>query len=378
MDDREPEEIIRALRRQNLAVEVHHNESGDYVFGEEFISREEILFNIFRCLQARHSLLLNMGHCRWIKQLEKDEEKKIKNDLEEAIRIIMKSTKGENMLNVLVNDLNYEWGLLNIENIGKKRSINSKEKENGNSLSQGIIDVRYVDLMTPGHSKFTILNRYYPGIGEELGKIFSPKEVGMDSNFFVQTVTAFLKKDENYPLHLNTKVAIERKTISDLIGSVCSKNHRLWDQLGTMKDTYQQPMLLIEGMVNWKDPYLSGILTTVLLFWKYQTIFTLGMEETALAVGHLFTKQGIGRSGRIPPAAVKKHSTPKEILWEMLQCVEGVGPKTAKKILDVIPLDDWADLDVFHLDEELKRVQGLPSRSRRLMTQVFRGGEVEE
>lgn len=174
------------------------------------------------------------------------------------------------------------------------------------------------------------------------------------------------------------EVSIERKTISDLIGSVCSKNHRLWDQLGTMKDTYQQPMLLIEGMVNWKDPYLSGILTTVLLFWKYQTIFTLGMEETALAVGHLFTKQGIGRSGRIPPAAVKKHSTPKEILWEMLQCVEGVGPKTAKKILDVIPLDDWADLDIFRLDEELKQVHGLPSRSRKLMTQVFRGGEIEE
>jgi ERCC4-type nuclease len=174
------------------------------------------------------------------------------------------------------------------------------------------------------------------------------------------------------------EVAIERKTISDLIGSVCSKKHRLWDQLGTMKDTYQQPMLLVEGMINWKDPYLSGILTTVLLFWKYQTIFTLGMEETALAVGHLFTKQGIGRSGRIPPAAVKKHSTPKEILWEMLQCIEGVGPKTAKKILDVIPLEDLVNMDIFRLDEELKSVHGLPSRSRKLMTQVFRGGEVEE
>jgi len=174
------------------------------------------------------------------------------------------------------------------------------------------------------------------------------------------------------------EVAIERKTISDLIGSVCSKQHRLWDQLGTMKDTYQQPMLLIEGMVNWKDPYLSGILTTVLLFWKYQTIFTLGMEETALAVGHLFTKQGIGKSGRIPPAAVRKQSTPLDIMREMLQCVEGIGPKTAYRILDEITLENFAHLDIFHLDDALSEIKGLPSKSRKLLTQVFRGGEVEE
>lgn len=173
------------------------------------------------------------------------------------------------------------------------------------------------------------------------------------------------------------EVAIERKTISDLIGSVCSKKHRLWDQLGTMKDTYQQPMLLVEGMINWKDPYLSGILTTVLLFWKYQTIFTLGMEETALAVGHLFVKFGIGRSGRLPPAAVKKQFTPTEIMREMLQCIEGIGPKTAHRILEEIPLENFTTLDIFNLDEELRQVKGLPARSRGLITQVFRGGIVE-
>jgi ERCC4-type nuclease len=174
------------------------------------------------------------------------------------------------------------------------------------------------------------------------------------------------------------EVAIERKTISDLIGSVCSKKHRLWDQLGTMKDTYQQPILLVEGMINWKDPYLSGILTTVILFWKYQTIFTLGMEETALAVGHLFTKQGIGKSGRLPPAAVKKQSTPKDILFEMLQCVEGVGPLTSKRILERIPVEDLASMEIFGLDEELRQVKGMSKKSRHLITQVFRGGEVEE
>jgi len=173
------------------------------------------------------------------------------------------------------------------------------------------------------------------------------------------------------------EVSIERKTISDLIGSVCSKKHRLWDQLAVMKDTYQQPMLLVEGMINWKDPYLSGILTTVLLFWKYQTIFTLGMEETALAVGHLFTKQGIGRSGRLPPAAVKKQSTPRDILLEMFQCIEGIGPVTAKKILDQIPIESLVVLDIFNLDGELSQIKGLQKRSRQLITQVFRGGIVE-
>lgn len=173
-------------------------------------------------------------------------------------------------------------------------------------------------------------------------------------------------------------VAIERKTINDLIGSVMSKNRRLWDQLDTMKKTYQQPILLVEGMINWKDPYLSGILTTVILFWKYQTVFTLGPGETALAIAHLFTKYGIGKSGRLPPAAVKKQPTYKTVLLEMLQCIEKIGPKTAVSVLSQFTEEEWATVDLFEFDERLRKVKGLPRSAREMLTKVFRGGVVEE
>jgi ERCC4-type nuclease len=62
----------------------------------------------------------------------------------------------------------------------------------------------------------------------------------------------------------------------------------------------------------------------------------------------------------------------------MLQCVEGVGPLTSKRILERIPVEDLASMEIFGLDEELRQVKGMSRKSRHLITQVFRGGEVEE
>lgn len=145
--------------------------------------------------------------------------------------------------------------------------------------------------------------------------------------------------------------------------------------MDTLRRTYQQPMLLIEGFIDWKDPVLSGTLCTILLFWKYQVIFTLGKAETALAVGHLFTKFGVGKSGRLPPCAVKKRRTVGDIMLEMLQIFEGVGPVTAKRILEVITHEKFVKLSAFELSEELTHVKGLSNNARHLLVTVFKGRE---
>jgi ERCC4-type nuclease len=174
-------------------------------------------------------------------------------------------------------------------------------------------------------------------------------------------------------------VAIERKTVADLIGSVTSKNRHLWEQLDTMKRTYPQPILLVEGHLNWNDPWEAGIMTTVILFWKYQTIFSSGSYETATIIYRLFTKYGVGRSGKEPPAAVKKQKTPKSILIEMLQVVDRVGPKLANRIVEALmPLNEGLAVDIFKFDSILRGVKGLSKDSRLLIEETFKGCKVED
>jgi ERCC4-type nuclease len=171
------------------------------------------------------------------------------------------------------------------------------------------------------------------------------------------------------------EVAIERKTTRDLVNSVTSGERHFWNQLDTMKRTYQQPILLIEGLIDFRDRLLMGILTTVILFWKYQTVFSDSKQETAIWIERLFTKYGVGKTGRIPPAAVIRMATPKQIRWAMLQCIKGIGPKTASKILEEIPdifLSPAINTKYRSLDyrKELKKVKGLKKESLELLVKV--------
>ena len=132
-------------------------------------------------------------------------------------------------------------------------------------------------------------------------------------------------------------VAIERKTIEDLINSCTGGTRHLWKQLETMQNTYKQPILLIEGIIDYNDRLLMGILTTIILFWKYQTIFTISPAQTVLWIEKLFTKYGVGKSNRIPPPAVKKAKTLEEIKRNMLCVIPRIGVKRAETILKSKP-----------------------------------------
>jgi len=163
-------------------------------------------------------------------------------------------------------------------------------------------------------------------------------------------------------------VAIERKTITDLVNSVCSGSRHLWDQLDTMRRTYTTPILLIEGDIEHRDRLTAGILTTIILFWKYQTIFSGSHEDTASWIASLFTKYGVGKSGRLPPAAVIRADTPREIRVAMLQCIRGIGPVTATKIMDKIP--DLFKASFFNIKTHLLEVKGLKKEALEMLIKV--------
>jgi len=164
-------------------------------------------------------------------------------------------------------------------------------------------------------------------------------------------------------------VGIERKTVSDLYNSAMSK--RLWTQLGTLRKTYKIPILIIENFQSFRqlDKVTQGIITTLILFWKQQIIFSFDYLESSKWIEALFLKYGVGKSNREPPAAVKKQRTIKSIKLEALQCVKGIGVVKAKLILEKNP--KIFSMKPYKLDLAVK---GLNKRSKLLLENIIKGG----
>ena len=164
-------------------------------------------------------------------------------------------------------------------------------------------------------------------------------------------------------------LAIERKTIQDLINSVTSGERHMWTQLETMRNTYEQQILLIEGTIDYKDRLLMGILTTIILFWKYQTIFSKDKNETVEWIERLYTKFGINRAIKEPPIAVIRSDTPEDIRWAMCQTVKGIGSKIAREIIKNNP-------KIFSIEQPINpnlNIKGIRKESKDLLMRVLNG-----
>jgi len=168
-------------------------------------------------------------------------------------------------------------------------------------------------------------------------------------------------------------VGIERKTLNDLTNSIYGINKHFWEQIKVLKNTYKNPFILIEGLIDWKDKFIAGVVFSIILGWKISIINTYNLQDSAYAIRSLFIKYGPSKSKDYPPAAVRKAVTPEKIRWMMLQCVRGIGPKTSKRILKEIPDIFSALYNPSDLKDYLKKVKGLNKRSKELLIQVFKG-----
>lgn len=134
-------------------------------------------------------------------------------------------------------------------------------------------------------------------------------------------------------------VAIERKTISDFIGSI--KNKRLLRQLEELQQ-YEKKLLIIEGIYE-QELYtdsqeiegmhanaIRGFLLSVLLSFKVPIIFTKDYQDTAKFIDVLSRKKNTRDIGL---NVSKKTLNNNERSQFILEGFPGIGPKTAKKLL---------------------------------------------
>jgi ERCC4-type nuclease len=137
--------------------------------------------------------------------------------------------------------------------------------------------------------------------------------------------------------YLVNNIAIERKTVSDFISSMINK--RLSKQLEELQQ-YENKLLLIEGIEEhelYSDNSegmnanaIRGFLLSILLKHKIPIIFTKNTEDTAKFIDVLARKKEVESSLN----ATKKSFNKKEQMQFILEGFPGIGPKTAKKLLE--------------------------------------------
>lgn len=175
------------------------------------------------------------------------------------------------------------------------------------------------------------------------------KKLGFEIEFKELKVADYLIKD----------IVIERKTVSDFICSMI--NGRLLNQLEELQQ-YENKLLVIEG-IDEQELYsddnhsgmnansIRGFLLSILLRHKIPIIFAKNYEDTAKFISILSKKKT-----KEPPLNIKKKSlNKKEQLQFILEGFPGIGPKTAKKLLEKF---GTIKKIVNASEEELKNVLG--------------------
>ena len=153
--------------------------------------------------------------------------------------------------------------------------------------------------------------------------------LGLQINFKELKVADYLVKG----------IAIERKTVSDFVSSMLNK--RLFNQLEELQQ-YKNKLLIVEGIdeqelytnneeINSVHPNaIRGFLLSILLKHKIPILFTKDSEDTAKFISILAKKQEKEMSLNV----TKKSLDKKERLQFILEGFPGIGPKTAKKLLE--------------------------------------------
>jgi DNA excision repair protein ERCC-4 len=136
---------------------------------------------------------------------------------------------------------------------------------------------------------------------------------------------------------LNPEVAVERKSVRDLVSSVYDS--RLFYQAAKISAAYAKPFLLVEGdskeveslAKNIKSFY--GAIANVTLAYGLRVLYTANPRETAMAIAELLSHARAKPLARMPSEVPpKSKSVPQQQLY-LVSSMPGIGRKLAGKLL---------------------------------------------
>ncbi len=133
---------------------------------------------------------------------------------------------------------------------------------------------------------------------------------------------------------VSSEAVVERKTISDYLKSLY--DGRLFDQARRIAETYQFPIMVIEGS---KLPYMDRLkfyssMTSLVVDYGFRVFIALRPEDSADIIYGIAKKFASGRKGQYMVVHKKpKLSTPREWQLYIVQSLPYIGVKLAERLL---------------------------------------------
>ena len=140
---------------------------------------------------------------------------------------------------------------------------------------------------------------------------------------------------------ISDKIGIERKGGPDLPSSIT--DNRLPDQLSRLKEVYEVPILMIEGLnaqvfketgVNINSIY--GYLAKLACKREISVFLTVDLEHTAIAIERLAYREQIKKTSSVIARSCPKKATLMEQRVFLIEGLLNCGDKTAKILIDML------------------------------------------
>lgn len=165
------------------------------------------------------------------------------------------------------------------------------------------------------------------------------------------------------------RVAVERKTYSDFIGSII--DGRIFEQTKLLKENFERPVIIIEGYSNntISENALKGAIASLLVNYGIPLVYTRNQSDTAKTIFWIAKKeQSEGKQ-----LAIKVGRKPKDIKTqrEYILCgIPGVSTVLAKRLLE-----KFGNVEkVFCASEdELREVEGIGKKLSQKIRNVVAG-----
>lgn len=133
---------------------------------------------------------------------------------------------------------------------------------------------------------------------------------------------------------ISDRVCVERKTVPDFEGSII--NGRLFDQLERLSETYELPIVVLEGdkeTFRLKHSVINGAMIAIYIDYKIPVLFSDGPENTAEIIATIAKREQAGKRREPSLKGSARAYTNNQFQEFMIGNLPGVGPKLAKSLL---------------------------------------------
>ena len=152
------------------------------------------------------------------------------------------------------------------------------------------------------------------------------------------TITYESKQLDIADIVISSEVAIERKEGFDFVSSIM--DNRLFEQLLRLKDTYEYPILIIEGLndtvfenTGMKISSIYGALAFISYKLGISVIPTRNLEDTAIVVERIAYREQVKDSTPIFSRKAPKNMSKKERRSFIIEGLVDIGPKKANALI---------------------------------------------